>query len=112
MIPMTAPRRRWSFDLRTLFVMVMVLAIPLAWLHRQKQWALARDAFRQNSSDDSYWKSDDFGPPFPLSIFGTRGVSSIWLPGGTSAEEIGRAKELFPESKIFVEAKIVYSPAN
>ncbi len=107
---MTAPRRRWSFTLRTLFVVVLVLTIPLAWLHRQKQWAIARDTFRQNSSDDSYWDSDDFGPPFPLSIFGTTGVSSIWLPGNTSAEEVNRAMELFPESKIFVQAKLVFSP--
>ena len=34
---MTAPRRRWSFSLRALFVMVTVLAASLGWLMHQRR---------------------------------------------------------------------------
>ena len=44
---MTAPRRHWSFSLRTLFVVVAMLALPLGWVGSQWRLVNVRRALRQ-----------------------------------------------------------------
>jgi hypothetical protein len=41
-----APKRRWSFSLRTLFVAVAILGIAFSWIAYELKWIRDRHAFR------------------------------------------------------------------
>ncbi|HEY1784219.1 MAG TPA: hypothetical protein VGG30_01675, partial [Pirellulales bacterium] len=112
--PMTAPRRRWSFSLRTLFVVVTVAACWLGWeenIVRQRAqfyaWVVDNGGF------DFY---EGFAPgttriPIPeLSairrLLGDKPRAYLVLPIGTHPEREKMAKSLFPEAKVEVDRKI------
>jgi hypothetical protein len=101
---MTPSRRRWSFGLRTLFVGVTVLAVPLGWFAFQLNWIRERHrALKElQISPITVCGLCQPDPPFPLGLFGE--VSSECLVLGREVDETTklRLKRIFPESSILV----------
>ena len=118
----TAPKRRWSFSLRTLFAAVTVLAVLLGWLVFHFNWIRQRHELLARNIDPramKYWNAK----PKPFCIIAPR-VSSVGfglhllgereLPElklflgrnrkghipGNQADEVELAARLFPEAKI------------
>jgi hypothetical protein len=106
----TAPKRRWSFSLRTLFVVVTLFCCIVGWVSYQLNW------IRERENRLSEWRAMGgeivAGPaPWPIRILGASGVDQFQygFVGGFSTrlqmlavsedvrDEIGH---LFPESKI------------
>jgi hypothetical protein len=106
---MTAPRRRWSFTLRTLFVVVTVLAIPLSWVGYQLNWIRERHRALEGGRVSHMWRKissehpDEFGaddPPWQLRLFGERCRGETLIADGLSDDEAKRIQSLFPEYKL------------
>ena len=105
-------RRRWfRFSLRTLFVAVTLLAIPLGWLGYSVHWIRQRHAALAASGPAAGWTTQNMGwEGFPLSperqapgllwLFGELGVSRIHISHGPSDKEVAHLKSLFPEAAI------------
>jgi len=120
--PEEEPRQRFQYSLRTLFVIIALLGVALAWTGWQIKFVRERlAAVREISAIGGnvlYYFDDlqespprlpsapprpQFGPEVPAvrRWLGDRGVAGIWLPGGTSFGYRARLKNLFPEAKIF-----------
>ena len=98
-------RRRWfRFSLRTLFVVVTVLAIFLGCVAYQLTWIQQRRAFADSSClNGAYltFEPDQNPPaPFPLGLFGERGALDVYLERDASQSEIATARRLFPEARV------------
>jgi hypothetical protein len=107
---MTAPRRRWSFSLRTLFVGVMVLGCWLAWdiaIIRNraavKAWA-ERENYQFIGMKDglTYLKSiEGLGDiPWHRRLLGDEGYPLILPPDGFQPGDCGPIRSAFPESEL------------
>jgi hypothetical protein len=113
---MTTPRRNgFSFSLRTLFVVLTVLAIPLGWLGYQLNWIRRRHDARQSgdlftSLDDPFKDEHYFAAPFTLRMFGEVGVERITLVRGGSQQEIERIRRLFPEAQVKAHMETGHAP--
>jgi hypothetical protein len=97
---MTTPRRRWfRFSLRTLFVVVTVLAIGLSWVAYQLNWIRERHkALGVDGSDPMAWvEIPSRRAPWSLRIFGEFG-SAVIVPFHSS--DRARLRSLFPEATI------------
>ena len=114
---MTAPRRRWSFSLRTLFMTVGLLGMALGWAAYQRSWIRARHEFMAAAaavqetehgsfiamwSDDPFWAIHSPGfisPATPISLrpFGERAVALVVI-GRDQPLLMARAMRLFPEA--------------
>src|SRR4051812_21088207 len=97
------PRRRWyQFSLRTMFVVVFVVSIPLAWVGYQLNWIRERRS-ALSYTDQTKAIPDPFALPVPapgwLWLFGEQGREIIGCREHTTmtAAELQR---LFPESEI------------
>jgi hypothetical protein len=101
---MTAPRRRWSFSLRTLFVLVTVFALPLGWTAFQFNWIRERHRALKELQirPITFCGLCQPAPPFPLGLFGE--VSSECLVLGREIDETTKLRLtlIFPESTILV----------
>ncbi len=106
---MTAVRRRWSFSLRTLFVVVTVCGVAFGWLAWQMSIIYQRKSALAGLPDGSYVVHfSDFGPghaqpqlstPAKLRRFlGDDPVEFFWIPGAELDSAVGRLKPLFPEA--------------
>ena len=104
-----APKRRWFFSLRTLFVVVTVVDAVLGWVIYELNWIRQRHALL---ADFPRWSAYPVGgkPSAPglLWLFGEHGRSIVTLvvlvddpslPIDTKAD-IQRAKRLFPEARV------------
>ena len=100
---MTTPRRRWfRFSLRTMLVVVALLAVLLGWVGSQ----VNRIKGRRNALADRLvigkWQHRDDGftpsPPTPLNWMGESGVFWILLDDRAGADDRDRYIALFPES--------------
>jgi hypothetical protein len=93
-------KRRWyQFSLRTMFVLVVVVSIPMAWVGFQFNWIRQR---RQWLRGHAHTTVDPPTPiPASLAIFGETGVQSTWYFPGEEAE----ARRLFPEAIIRPDAE-------
>jgi hypothetical protein len=105
----TAPRRRWfRFSLRTLFLLVALIAAPLAWLGVQLKWIHDRH-------EAAAWASDhqSAGPfpqkttpaPWSIRILGeSDGLRSMDVCAFTpeDREQVAKLERLFPERKISI----------
>jgi len=97
----TKPKRRWyQFSLRTMFVLVFLMSMPLAWVGYQLKWIRQRQGFakRFDGFRQARHSQDDTQPPAPcwLGYFGEEGATRIYCPSAYVRE----AKALFPESQI------------
>jgi len=124
---MTAPRRRWSFSLRTLFVVVTLAACWLGW---QLNWIRDRHAFLEKQgiikSDGvhvSYFQSDELHgdllplarkAPVSLRIFQEPGVALIQIiaPEDVADTWGNYAAKLFPEAGVQVSPQYEVPPAT
>ncbi len=107
--------RRWSFSLRTLFVVVAVVA---AWLAYEVNWIRQRQVVIGNpsvKSSDYYIEESQpiSGPairrighevaPWPLRWLGEAAYSNILLKMGTSEDELARVRRIFPDARVEVD---------
>ena len=109
---MTVPRRRWTrFTLRTLFVVVTLLAVPLGYAAREL--GIARDRLEligliNNSLDGAYTPgpgATDFdfdrskmSLSYLRTISGDRYMYAFWLPTSATEDNRRRFIEAFPEA--------------
>ena len=115
---MTASRRRWSFSLRTLFVVVGLLCLLCCWMAYQLNWIRERNLVRREIGDrwrNHIWDGHRDGSttyipikprmpgPWSLRIFGESG-GHFWAIGSPETDpELKRIRDLFPEVKIVPE---------
>jgi len=98
----SAPKRRWSFSLRTLLIAVTLCA----WIASQAVVINQRRTTQQ-------WIRDNNGVAFPSGVgvhapsipiwrkwFGDRAIESIHLPQGTSNADVQRTAKVFPEARV------------
>jgi hypothetical protein len=108
---MPTPRRRWfAFRLQTLFVVVAILSIPLAWVGYSLSWIKQRrDAITPKKVSeidmrDALWPAaNPDGPtdaPSGLWVFGEKGIYAIALHWEASDSDLERVMRLFPEAKV------------
>jgi len=102
-------RRRWfRFGLRTLFVVVTILA---CWLGYSFNWISGRQAARRWLSENAddwnetrwlrpNWRFPETSAPGFLWIFGEEGEYQIHVPKNTPDARIERLKMLFPETSV------------
>ncbi len=105
---MNCPKRPWlRFSLRTLFVLVMVLCV---WLAYQVNWIRERHKAKVGFGHIRIGGAiKPSHAPLPLNWFGEEGHSFIMIPDFHSKEEIDRIKALFPEAEA---VDIVAVPAD
>src|SRR5580658_2410720 len=98
----TPPRRWFAFRLRTLFVVVAVLAILLgSWIEFLLNWIRERRFALQHSVIPQIYegKPGQNYAPAGLWIFGDYGVISLQVRE-TKPGEIERIQRLFPEAEV------------
>lgn len=106
---MTARRRRWSFSLQTIFVLLTLAALPLGWFGYQLNWIRERRHAEREPGvavlrGDTYYLpysaiKNDVDPPFPLGWFGEAGAGEVVLDARASSDR-DRFAKLFPEARI------------
>jgi len=99
--PSSPRHRRFRFSLRTLFVLVLALSVPLAWLSVQLKWIHDRhQALEHHDALIVFWAAGNSDPeaPWSIRIFGEKGRTAITLRDDKSEAERTRLKKLFPES--------------
>jgi len=114
-------RRRWfSFSLRTLFLVLALVAAPLAWVGLQLKWIHDRSAIIDTFLDRYEFTSfdpherDTVAAPWSVRLFGETGAQRITLghaEDGERGEEVDpelvrEFKRLYPESEI----EVPYNP--
>ena len=118
-----APKRRWfQFSLRTLFVLVLLLAIPLGWLAVQLKWIRDRHealrgleqsgrAFILDWSSSFVHDPDDV-LPWSLRLFGENSVRQIFILHSQESE-LKPLRLLFPEAEVTADKSQVWgSPSR
>src|SRR5687768_10104024 len=98
------PRRRWSrFSLRTLFVVVTVVAVPLGWVGYQLNWIRQRrELFRTVLITEAPFIADYHSrpdAPVGLQMFGERGYHGLWIRS-EDPDLLRRVQDAFPEADI------------
>jgi len=102
-------RRRFQFRLRTLLIVVALLAVPLSYVGWQAKIVRQRNQFRDRLNDaDSYPMLFGIEDPYNYGdgIAGIRGwmgdheAERIWFYSHASDAELDEARNLFPEAEI------------
>jgi hypothetical protein len=102
-------RRRFQFRMRTLMIVVTLLAVACAYLAHEAKIVRERKAFLQSPGErviqsPSYRNGQPVDPDMKVSwirrMLGDGPVSMIALPMGTEKTECDRITALFPETKI------------
>jgi hypothetical protein len=117
MIDKPPPRRWFRFSLRTMFVVVTILAAVGGWVASRLVWIRARDQLLYGqerwigNSDVQRFSAGGYAGEQPdapgmLWLFGDGGVGIISILDGTN-EDIQMAKTLFPEAEIEVK-RVIY----
>jgi len=96
------PRRRWfRYSLRTLLVLVVLLAIPLGWIAAQLKWIHDRhEALEHHHALSVSWTGRGPEAPWSVRIFGENGQLEITLRDDKSDDERKRIEKLFPEATV------------
>jgi hypothetical protein len=107
---LTPPRRWFAFRLRTLLVVVVLLALPLAWVAYSLNWIRERWVERRRQGFYQSFFIDYGGTPVPwtLAVFREDGVAEIFLVGETSKRS-DRVQQLFPEARVKI-ARSAHQP--
>jgi hypothetical protein len=114
MVDPAIPHRRFQFRLRTLMIVVTLLALTCGYAGWQAKMARERHrAVATYRAVAGYAVEVDETPgaghatttrfpeaPWPLRWFGEDGYSEIIVPQRTTADEIERLASLFPEASI------------
>ena len=110
--------REFRFTLRTLFVVVLLLAIPLGWLAVQLKWIRDRHealrglmqppsrAFILDWSSSFVHERDDV-LPWSLRLFGENSVMQIFILHGQESE-LQPLRMLFPEAEVTADKSRVW----
>ena len=87
------------FSLRTLFVLVALLSIPLGWVAYQLNWIRQRHQFLETKVRTRFGVDlvEDKHLPWPLRLFGETSQSSLYLV--INQKDMGDAETLFPEAR-------------
>jgi len=107
-----APKRRWSFSLRTLFV---VVTLGGCWLGYHLNWIRERHALRDEPNVTASFIPMQRAPSLALRLMGERGANSIFLhyawgsPTLSESDEAQKnlASRLFPEAIVKVQTGTV-----
>ncbi len=94
-------RRRFQFSLRTLFVLITLVALWIGWSLnwiRQRQAFLPPDDLDQTRPFASSTEKTVTAPGL-LWIFGEEGVATIFVPE-RQTDDFAEAKRLFPEADV------------
>jgi hypothetical protein len=92
----TKPKHRWfRFSLRTMFVLMTIICVGVAWVGYQLNWIRERHDFLDRHPQ-VYGSPRVTKCPWPLNLFGEKSYQPLVVP--TSALE--EAKRLFPESQM------------
>jgi hypothetical protein len=98
---MPLPPRHWfAFRLRTLFVVVAVAAVPLAWVAYSLNWIKQRHHVFHWLGEPG-WSSTPVTAPGGLWLFGERGCNSVvWYESYGSDKGVSPAqmRALFPKA--------------
>ena len=96
---------RPRFSLRTLFVLITLISIPLAWVAYNLNWIRQRREFARQHEFNSeelarhyslnHWALQFPEPPWPLRLFSDPSYTSVYIKYDGS--DVKRFKELFPE---------------
>jgi hypothetical protein len=91
--------RRFQFRLRTLMIVVTLLAAVCAYVAHEAEIVRERDAVRADLKKYGWVSASHLKPvPFVRQWLGDEGYSMILLPRGMSDDYIARIKAVFPES--------------
>lgn len=96
------------YSLRTLFVLIFVIAVPLGWVNSQRNIVKARKRWAQNvvsRGGSTYPLTSTPPPPLPWyrTVFGDRPVVRINMYRHYLRADLDEIKSLFPEAKITVD---------
>jgi hypothetical protein len=96
--------RRFQFSLRTLFVVITILACWLGyefnWIRQRHEFISRRPELAKPHQTHKAYKYRPVEAPGLLWVFGEPGASYLWFESKPSESEIARAKRLFPEAKL------------
>jgi hypothetical protein len=98
-------KRRWfQFSLRTLMIVVTLLAVPLGYVGWQAKIVMERKAEIRRGVSGRAFMSEDMGPPAWMSYLryrlGDNNITVIQVPANTDSDEMNRLRTLFPEADI------------
>lgn len=100
----TVPKRRCTFSLRTLFVVMTVLGVLGGWLGYELNWIRQRDGVVRAQVSWEPGLPDSPPAPWSLRLLGENGVGTVFydgrLPPREQTAEITRLRNLFPESHV------------
>jgi hypothetical protein len=113
MIMSTPPRRRWSYSLRTMFVVVTAVAIPLGWLGWQLKIVRERNAAREWLRESREGGVPEYAAglactqnnpsnPFWRVWLGDEAAPVVLITDRLPKEQIDRIRKVFPEAEIIV----------
>lgn len=87
------------FRLRTMFVAVAVLAVPMAWVAYQLEWIRQR---RHSLTISGVVYAGEQDAPGTLWLFGERGYGAVIVGNSSSlTDHIDEVRRLFPEAEIW-----------
>jgi hypothetical protein len=101
-----SPRRRFQFRLRTLMIVVTLLALPGAYVATQAKFVRARSAWKTRYEHCHFpcisWGGTYDGPDLPpvRRWLGDQPVSFVLFEYGVAQDDVDEAKTLFPEAEI------------
>ena len=100
-----ATRRRWfHFSLRSLFVLVVIAAIPCAWVAYSLSWLRERRQILGHPGTVASFRREpaEFRSPYALWLWRESGVDVITYPPGYIHDETTRKRSrwLFPEAEM------------
>ena len=104
-MPTPPPSRRFRFGLRLLFVLVVIVSIPCAWVGYQLNRIRQRYVFR-NEHQSAFFIGERIGirpkatAPAGLWMFGEKGATIV-DSSSFGAEEKAKVERLFPEAAVF-----------
>ena len=100
-----APQRRWSYSLRTLFVVVTLFGVLSFWLKWQFEAVREREKLI-NAHVGRDLSKDPSRLPLAWSLFGASPVNSISLPANEfSDNDLAQYRSAFPEADVSLEKR-------
>ena len=97
------PKRRWyQFSLRTMFVLVFLVSIPLAWVGYSLRWIKERHDWLDNPAHVGFAAMFEHadGSDTPVTapgwlwVFGEQGLGKVWC----QPSQLETVQRLFPEA--------------
>jgi hypothetical protein len=102
-----SPRRRFQFRLRTLMIVVTMLAVPMSYvgwklkiIRERRETVAKQSAFPAAPQIGARGLWTHPKTPWPLGWLGEDGYAYIFLDDSAAPDEVGRVKLLFPEATV------------